>query len=47
MPFKSYAQMSFLKHRHPEIYKRWKEKYGEPEDVPRKIGLHRKMAKKR
>jgi len=28
MPFKSYEQMAYLKHNEPEIYKRWKRKYG-------------------
>jgi hypothetical protein len=28
MPFKSFAQESFLKHRHPGIYRRWLNHYG-------------------
>ena len=28
MPFKSYAQESFLKHQKPAIYKRWLREYG-------------------
>lgn len=28
MPFRSYKQMAFLKHTHPELYKKWVHKYG-------------------
>lgn len=28
MPFKSEKQRTFLKINHPDIYKRWKKKYG-------------------
>ena len=28
MPFKSKKQRDFLKIKHPDIYKEWKEKYG-------------------
>ena len=28
MPFQSYAQAAYLKHKEPEIYKRWVKKHG-------------------
>lgn len=34
MPFESYAQAAYLKHKKPKIYKRWKKKYGMPKGVP-------------
>ena len=38
MPFQSYAQISYLKHNHPQLYKRWVKKYG-PE--PKQHVLHK------
>jgi len=33
MPFQSYAQIAWLKHNRPDIYEKWKKKYGEePEE---------------
>lgn len=37
MPFKSYAQASYLKHNNPDVYNRWVEKYGAPKDVPQRV----------
>ena len=28
MPFKSFAQMAYLRHNHPKIYAEWVHKYG-------------------
>lgn len=28
MPFESYAQKTYLKNKHPGIYRRWMKKYG-------------------
>jgi len=28
MPFRSYEQMAYLKHNEPDVYERWKRKYG-------------------
>ena len=42
MPFKSHAQAAYLKHNEPNVYERWKKKYGKP-----KKGLKYKVKKKK
>lgn len=43
MPFESYAQIAWLKHNKPDIYKKWKKKYGEePKNQHKKVTLKRK-----
>ena len=42
MPLESYAQAAYMKHKHPEIYKRWVKKYGKE---PRNKVLHVKDKK--
>jgi hypothetical protein len=44
MPFKSKKQQDFLRINHPEIYKKWKKKYGVK---PRKSGRPLKKKKKK
>lgn len=34
MPFKSEAQRRFLFAKHPDIAKRWADKYGTPKNLP-------------
>ena len=36
MPFKSKKQQDFLRINHPEIYKKWKKKYGSKSKKTRK-----------
>ena len=45
MPFTSYEQESYLKHNHPEIYKRWLEKYGHFRGKKKKKKSKRKKKK--
>jgi hypothetical protein len=35
MPFKSKAQMKFMYAKHPDIAKRWEDKYGIPKNMPK------------
>ena len=44
MPFKSYAQEAYLKHNHPEIYKRWIKKYGSYKGKKKHINESRSKA---
>ena len=44
MPFKSFAQEAYLKHKHPEIYKQWVSKYGNYEG--KKLYVKKKAKKK-
>jgi len=44
MPFKSLAQKAYLKHNDPEVYRRWVKKYGEGEDLPKRVA--EKMTRK-
>lgn len=37
MPVKSYAQAAWLKHNRPDIYSRWKKKYGIPSGLPQHV----------
>ena len=38
MPFKSEAQKGFMFAKHPEIAKKWADKYGVPKGLPEKLG---------
>jgi hypothetical protein len=42
MPFQSNAQRKFLYAKHPDIAKRWEDKYGIPKNLPE----HKKQVKK-
>jgi hypothetical protein len=37
MPFRSYAQIAYLKHNHPEIYARWKAEGYSEEGLPQRV----------
>lgn len=37
MPFKSQAQRRFLFSQHPDIAKKWIDKYGMPKELPEKV----------
>ena len=37
MPFKSKAQMRYMYSQHPEIAKKWEDKYGVPTGMPNKV----------
>jgi len=48
MPFKSYKQLAYLKANEPEVYKRWKRKYGTKiRGDGKKRGTIRRRKKKR
>lgn len=48
MPFQSYLQEAFLKHRHPEIYKRWKDEAGtKPVNPGRRKPISKSKKKKK
>lgn len=38
MPFQSEAQRRYLWAKHPDIAKRWADKYGTPKDLPKHKG---------
>ena len=37
MPYKSKAQIRYMHSQHPEIAKRWDEKYDAPSNLPNKV----------
>lgn len=37
MPFKSKAQMRYMFSQHPDIAKRWEDKYGVSKNMPNKV----------
>ena len=37
MPFRSEAQRRFMFARHPQIAKRWTQKYDTPDDLPQRV----------
>ena len=39
MPFKSYKQMAYLKHNHPNVYADWVKKYGKEVEPTKKSRL--------
>ncbi len=45
MPFKSKAQMKYLAINEPEVFKRWKKKYGVPKSLPKKKSSSRRRKK--
>lgn len=47
MPFKSHEQEAYLKHNHPDIYKRWVKKYGHYKGEGLGIQDKKKKKKKR
>jgi len=50
VPFKSKAQMRYMFRKHPDIAKRWKDKYGVPKGLPKhvkKVGVRRKARRTR
>ena len=44
MPFQSYAQAAYLKHRRPDIYSRWAKEYGK-EPVHKVLHVGKAVAK--
>lgn len=46
MPFKSKAQQKFMFAKHPQIAKRWADKYGVPESLPEKLSKLKKRKEK-
>lgn len=48
MPFQSESQRSYLWAKHPKLAKKWSDKYGVPEDLPKHKSkkLYRKVKDK-
>lgn len=42
MPFKSKSQMRFMYAKHPDIAKRWEDKYGISKTMPEKVSLSKR-----
>lgn len=47
MPFKSYAQQTFMEHHHPAIAARWKREHGSYHGTVRKVGEDKTARTKR
>ncbi len=46
MPYKSRAQVGLMHAKHPEIAKRWDQKYGVPKGLPEHVGKTEKKPSK-
>jgi hypothetical protein len=46
MPFKSKAQQRFMYAKHPDIAKRWEDKYGIPKNMPKHVKAKKTVKRK-